>query len=109
MKTLISVLVGILVAYLMFFKFDAFVVNSVLDAIPQSADEWKPLLKIVLWIIMVCVTFGLTVMLAVLAGFLTRVILGDTPRRSGFMGTGPVRKSKFQQRLEEMAEKRKKV
>lgn len=109
MKKLISVLVGIAIFLLIIFKVDGAIVDFIANAIPKSAAEWIPLIRIALWITIVCISFGIAVWLAVIAGIIVNAILEGVGRRKATRYFGQPQKSRFQQRLEEMAKNKGKL
>ena len=76
MKTLISFIIGVFVFYLLIVKVDGAIVDLIVSALPQSAADWKPLLSIILWIILVFFTFGIAFVISYFAGILVRIFLG---------------------------------
>lgn len=79
MKTIISVLVGLVIFYLIFFQLDPWIVNSIMNAIPQeeSIIEWMKLLKIAVWFFVISLTAGLGIGLSVWIGGIARIILDE--------------------------------
>lgn len=80
MKGLISVLVALLLMWLVFFKLDPAIVNWFLNLIPASHNDWKPMLKVIGWIVVVFFTGGFTIWIAALIGTLFYGILKSTSK-----------------------------
>ena len=109
MKKLISVLVGIGVFLLIIFMVDGAIVDYVANAIPKSASEWLPLIRIGLWIIVICLTFSITLVISTIVGVIVNAILEVALRKKSTNHFRQPQKSQFQQRLEQMAKDKKKV
>ena len=77
MKTLVSVIVGIVIAWLVFFKFDPWLVKTIIEMLEVGSSDSIGLIKVILWIAVICCTGAFTFVMAALAGILTRVVLGD--------------------------------
>jgi hypothetical protein len=105
MKTLLQILIVILCAWGII-HLDVMLYDFLASLIPNG--DWKPLLKVAIVVVMVIYTTGLTIVLITIASAISLFILDlFLPQRSGFMKTGPLRKSKFQEKMEEMQKKRK--
>lgn len=75
MKVLISLIIGLLLAWVVFFRLDPAIVGWIVNSLPASADEWKPFLKVVGWIVVFLLTGGITVALSIMLGGFVYVIL----------------------------------
>jgi hypothetical protein len=77
MKTIISIIVGILGAIGVFYL-DSLLINWILRQFPGSVSEWLGIIKIILWILAFAWTVGIAIVIGVFAGAITRFILdGD--------------------------------
>lgn len=76
MKTLVSVIVGLVIAYLAFFQFDPWLVQTIIDMLEVGTSDSIGIIKVILWIAVIFFTGGFTIVMAALAGILVRGILG---------------------------------
>jgi len=76
MKTLVSVIVGIVIAYLAFFQFDSWLVQKIVEMIGVESNNLG-LAKLIIWCVVLFFSAGLTFWLAALAGIFVRLILAD--------------------------------
>ena len=75
MKSIISVIVGAIVLYLVFFQLDPLIVNSIINLIPESASEWLGIIRLIVWIFTIAWTGGLALWLSIVVGGFIYVIL----------------------------------
>jgi len=70
MKNLISLIVTLVALYFVFFQLDPWIVNSIMDAIPQTENilEWFKLIKIGIWVVLILLTGGLSIVLSIALG-----------------------------------------
>jgi len=78
MKTLISIVVSLVLMYLVFFQLDPYIINSIMDALPETGNivEWFKIIKIGLWVLLITLTGGLSIGLSIMIGSMVRGILG---------------------------------
>lgn len=74
MKTLVSIIAGLFIGWLVFFKLDPWIVQSVIDMIGVEESNLG-LAKLILWVILIVFTGSLTIWLAAIAGILVRIVL----------------------------------
>ena len=77
MKTLITVVITLSFLAFVFFKVDPGIVNWFVNALPPSAHDWLPILRIIGWIIVVMFTGGITVGISILLGLLIYDLLSS--------------------------------
>ncbi len=73
MKNIISFLIGLAVFVCIIVYFDGWLVNLILDAVPDSAVEWLKLIRIGVWIVVLMFTFGIALAISVFIGGLINV------------------------------------
>ena len=103
MKKLIIVLLAIAGGIALFIKIGSSVVNFLIGLLPQSIHEWYPILKVVFWI--VTASFDLTLTIIVIYIFLG-VVLASNNGGTTTNKKPPITKSRFQQRLDALAEEK---
>lgn len=55
---------------------DSMIVNAIVDAIPKSHAEWKDLINIICWIVIIIFTFGPIFGISlVVSSFITQVLI----------------------------------
>ena len=74
MKVLLSILVGLVVFWLVFFKIDPAIISWVMSNVPESASEWFGLIKIGVWLVVVGFTAGLGIWLSLMVGGILEAI-----------------------------------
>lgn len=75
MKGIISVIVGLIVFYLIFFQIDPAIVNWIVSKVPESAGDWIGLIEIGVWIVTLAWTIGLGLWLSGVIATIAYVIL----------------------------------
>lgn len=77
MKTLISLMVSLIIAFLLIYFVDGAIVNYIISKIPNSAGEWIGLIKAGIWIIILVLTSGIVIWISVAIGLILNAILED--------------------------------
>lgn len=109
MKKLFSVLVGIAAFLLIIFYVDSAIATWFVNLLPQSANDWKPFLHIVCWVVLGLMTAGISVWIGMIVSAITLIILklfGTMTDKPKIKSVNPLSTdkplSKWAQRLEEM-------
>ena len=69
MKTIVSILLGLVIFYLIFFQLDPAIVSWIISKVPVSAGEWLGLIEVIVWIIVILFTGGLGIWLSITIPF----------------------------------------
>jgi hypothetical protein len=77
MKTLISFILSVVVAFLLVYYVDGALVSYIVDQIPKSASEWIGLIRIGVWILVLLLTGGIIIWISSILGIIVNAILGD--------------------------------
>jgi hypothetical protein len=67
MGRVIGLVAGVVTAFLIFFKFDPWLVSQIMDMI-QPPQDWFGTIKFVVWCIILFFSFGITIGISALVG-----------------------------------------
>ena len=74
MKTIISIITAIILMWLVFFKLDPAIVNSIVHTLsPESANNG--LIKLILWVFLVLVSGSITIIVSIFIGWVVYTFL----------------------------------
>lgn len=74
MKLLLSIIVGLVIGYLIFFQLDPFIVRSIVDMI-SAPSEWVGVTKFIAWVVVLVFTGGLGIWISVVfVGFVWSIL-----------------------------------
>ena len=76
MKGWISLAIGVIIFYLIFFQIDPAIVAWVLSKVPESSYEWLGLIEIVVWIFTILWTISIGIWLSIMGSTLVYYLLG---------------------------------
>lgn len=75
-KGVISLIIGVIIFYLIFFQIDPAIVAWVLSKIPISAYEWMGIIEVIVWIFTIAWTAVLGIWLSIMGGTFAYFIMG---------------------------------
>jgi hypothetical protein len=75
MKTIIPILIGILTFFLLLIYGDGWIISEVVKTIPARAVEWVPMIRLGLWILAVCFTTGIAIVISFFVGGIVKILM----------------------------------
>lgn len=75
MKTFISIVLCLFLFWLVIFQLDPMIINWIMSKIPTSVGEWKGLIEVAAWIVLLIFTLSPTIWISVgIAGFVRAML-----------------------------------
>lgn len=75
MIKLSHIIVGIITFCLITFWVEPAFVGWIVNSLPASVDGWKHFLKVILWVVVFCCGFGLTIWISIIVGGILGTII----------------------------------